>query len=760
MSDTLNTIEVLFGLRELPAFESQLSRVEKASLDIIKGIQDGFESAKSLPEKAVELIDKSTSGINQSLSIQYNKALSNLEIWYADLAKVMGISQPAIFTQLQNSFLSPLNKAISEMKDKASIAVDFVKEKFNIAYGFVSDFAEKTYAATIGKAYQLSKEIYDTTINHVLTNYPKVAKAIEGTWLMAKVASLGVAKTVVEIPQMIGKGIDFLKSYGSAILNTFQNAGISMLAVGKIALDLGVTLYQKSKDITLFLGKISGITYALMGAQKFVTFALQVTGVGAALAMIKKFVWGSGDEFGSMFEAFSVVSETIETVFEPMSNILLQLAGRLSEVVARVLTPFFLAISEILLKSLDYVNKLMTESKGFSEGLNFMSQVVSGIGEILVGMFSFIMETIIPILTPLFSEMIGIVQEMAKTLVPIFREIGTVLAPVFKNLVNSLLPAIRTLLQTIFSVWKTVFSTLATALPPLLKTIGEALVDVMPVLEKAFRAIGQLAIALAPALSAIVKILANVFSKVLPPVIWALSKILELAAFVVEWFSEILGDVFREYGETVVGVFDDIFVNIGKFFTWLPTAVSDAFNAVLDFFSSFGSSVMSVLGFDSAIDNVGSVFSSMLSLIQSPLEIMKSLINTSLVEPLRYALTGQIPIIGESLASLFGLELPTPFAEGGVVRTPTRAIVGEAGPEMILPLKPEIIQEILPTMFPTQSKIVVDDNTEINRTIISLLREEVALLKDLLRQKASQDVPIRTGPDIKFALTGFIGGGS
>ena len=65
----------------------------------------------------------------------------------------------------------------------------------------------------------------------------------------------------------------------------------------------------------------------------------------------------------------------------------------------------------------------------------------------------------------------------------------------------------------------------------------------------------------------------------------------------------------------------------------------------------------------------------------------------------------------------FGLPAAMEFAEGGVVNKPTNAIIGEAGPEAVVPLEnSELVKEMKEIRKATQQlvKIIGDGKTTIN----------------------------------------------
>jgi hypothetical protein len=82
-----------------------------------------------------------------------------------------------------------------------------------------------------------------------------------------------------------------------------------------------------------------------------------------------------------------------------------------------------------------------------------------------------------------------------------------------------------------------------------------------------------------------------------------------------------------------------------------------------------------------------SLMGKIMSLVAGPLEILKKALNTFVIEPVNAVLAWDPPAVpGGTVGNMLGVPAVQPMAAGGVVTSPTRALVGEAGPEAVVPL--------------------------------------------------------------------------
>ncbi len=121
----------------------------------------------------------------------------------------------------------------------------------------------------------------------------------------------------------------------------------------------------------------------------------------------------------------------------------------------------------------------------------------------------------------------------------------------------------------------------------------------------------------------------------------------------------------------------DVAVSVGNkmisFFDSMIKSITEPLSAMADF-----------LGLTAAGDAISGIWSGITGVVMAPIEALKSLYG-SIVSPFNAVLTYDLPFVG-SLVDLISWIKPIPaFAQGGYVSEPTLAMIGEAGPEWVVP---------------------------------------------------------------------------
>lgn len=144
-----------------------------------------------------------------------------------------------------------------------------------------------------------------------------------------------------------------------------------------------------------------------------------------------------------------------------------------------------------------------------------------------------------------------------------------------------------------------------------------------------------------------------------------------------------------EVWTATVSFFDETFKNIGQWFSDLWTGALEAWNT---FTGAIQKAVEIVAQFfKDAFDGVGKfirgVFDGLVAFIKAPLNLIIGMINTVVraLNSIRIDIPSWVPGIG---GKNFGINIqPIPaLADGGFVTNPTMALIGEAGPEVVMPL--------------------------------------------------------------------------
>jgi phage-related protein len=201
------------------------------------------------------------------------------------------------------------------------------------------------------------------------------------------------------------------------------------------------------------------------------------------------------------------------------------------------------------------------------------------------------------------------------------------LKPVAKKLTEVFKPAVEAVSAVLKFLWESIIK-------PLAKLVGDILLG---------------------AFKSLVSVLTNLWKNVLSP------------------FITFMKDVF-------LLIFDEVFTAIGGY---LSGAI-DAFKGVLNFITGVFTGDWQK-AWNGVKEIFGGIFDSLVSLVKAPINIIISMIN-KLIEGLNGIGIDLPEWMG---GGKFNFNLPKipKLAQGGIVSSPTLAMVGEAGPEMIVPLE-------------------------------------------------------------------------
>lgn len=219
---------------------------------------------------------------------------------------------------------------------------------------------------------------------------------------------------------------------------------------------------------------------------------------------------------------------------------------------------------------------------------------------------------------------------------------------------------------------------------------------------------------LSPVFTAIGDIFNWIYNTIIVPVVTGILLYIGIWAGIITWLWEtvispvfgLIGDIFNWLWNTIISpVIQYIQLGIqawGLIFTWLYesiispvfAALGTAFNwvwnsvisPVVDFISgaitNVGNTIRSVFG--GIADFVGTAFNAALNVVRGPINGIISLVNSAIsgLNKLSVTIPDWVPGVG---GQTWGLNIPRipMLAEGGVIRTGGRVLVGERGPEFL-----------------------------------------------------------------------------
>jgi hypothetical protein len=296
----------------------------------------------------------------------------------------------------------------------------------------------------------------------------------------------------------------------------------------------------------------------------------------------------------------------------------------------------------------------------FAELVDGILPVTEAIGDELAIAFT----ELSPVLTDIVKEIPALMTSLMP-LIPIIGQIATVffeliqsVLPVFIELLNIILPVIEELAPVVADALVVAFD----ALVPVLMSLIEAMV---PVVEALLPVMATLIEALAPVLVKVIDAFMPLLDLILPMVIQLIEFLTPILVVAAEILSVLLVNAvnylieafenFMEFLEPFTKTFEDTFGGISEFFYGIV-------NGMIGFFEGFANSV---------ITGVNAIIRAF---------------NRLRIDVPATAFTDAFTI-KFNIPELSKISLPrVALAEGGIVTGPTSALIGEAGPEAVIPL--------------------------------------------------------------------------
>jgi phage-related protein len=332
-------------------------------------------------------------------------------------------------------------------------------------------------------------------------------------------------------------------------------------------------------------------------------------------------------QYGGVAAATANASTKIALAFD---NIKEQAGGVLLPVFAELvegLMPVTEAIGNELGTTLEALSPVLIDIAKMIPGLlTAFTPLIPVLGQLAVIFFQMV-EKLLPVFVELFTMLLPIISELAPIIADVFLTALDALLPVFMSLAEALMPLVMALLP--------VLSTLITALAPVLVKVIDAFM---------------------PLLDLILPILIDLIEFLVP--------ILVLAA---EILSVLLVNA--------VGYLTDAFANFMAFLEPFTKAFEDTFGGLENFFYGI---INGMIGMWEGFAN---------SIINGVNFVIRALNRIQVKAPKWVTdLTGMTSF-GFNIAELPNIVLPRiALAEGGIVTGPMNALIGEAGPEAVIPL--------------------------------------------------------------------------
>lgn len=362
-----------------------------------------------------------------------------------------------------------------------------------------------------------------------------------------------------------------------------------------------------------------------------------VTAIAVVAALVATFVL-----LYTQFQSFRDMISNLAALFTGVFQIALQAVYDIfSRLYNEVLVPMFSWIQANVVPVLDQVFQKISEViQVFIDNLPAfqaaIQPVIDAVGNVLVAAFQFLGKVIDwiwkNVLKPLVDFILANIVPAFEVIVPVIAEVLRVLGEVVAFIVNLLVPIFDALWKVVEFVFTAIKTNIENAWNGIIKPVLTALWDfitkfIVPVLQTLWTVAGK------------------VFEGIKKAVQDAWSRIWEAIKPVVYWIRDNIMPVINDLKDKFTAAFEGISKSVGGIWEGLKAGFKTGINGIIDFINRF----------------IGSINRA----IQSFSELSQS--------------------VGGARID-FRVGTIQRLAEGGVINSPTLAMIGEAGREVVMPL--------------------------------------------------------------------------
>ena len=628
-------------------------------------------------------------------------------------------------TDMDNQFKSIFDGLGDKLKglfDYLAKLWDLFKQGFSLSFRW--DSLERLKNALSG-IWQSIKDIFeDGTVLQAAARFgEKLAFALGQTAGAIANVIMGIA---VFLAESLNKSLNDTKwDIKSWLIRMFDINGDIVASIGNIAQSIGQIFYDTitSEPATnMGAGLISAFTYAFMGVTELVSKYTRDT-IGSIEETITENQSGITKLLTGLFKDLEPVAQAIASsmkkLFESVNQVydehIKPLLDSSSALMSDVVGSFVKGWNENIQPVLEKIGN------GFSDTIkNHIEPALEKIGGI-IGSFADFSKAINEVFGPAISF---IVEKLTVVLAPVIEYIGEVWRVLF-NTIADVIGGIADIVKGVFDVLtelltgdgekiKEGFLSIFGGVKDIISSIFSGIVDLV---SAALKLLWDITVAIFKSIwDAIVAIFSGVGSWFSERFQEAWDAIVNIFSNLGSWFSERWSDVinalsnvspwFTDMFQNAWNGLTGIFANFGPWFgdrwsdvtnalsnvsSWFGDTFTRAYNAVVNAFSGIGSFFSGVWStVESIFVNAGqmvgeAVGGAFRSAVNAVLGTIENVVNGFI--GMINSVIGLInKITGVHLGGIGYVSLPR-LARGGIVDSPTVAMIGEAGKEVVMPLE-------------------------------------------------------------------------
>jgi TP901 family phage tail tape measure protein len=296
---------------------------------------------------------------------------------------------------------------------------------------------------------------------------------------------------------------------------------------------------------------------------------------------------------------------------------------------------------------------------------------------------------LVPIIVDALAEMGPVIEEIGPAVGDAFREMAPALAEIAKH-IPALIQAFIPLIPVIAQIAAVFFEIIAAVLPIFVDLIDQLLPlfeELVPILADAFLTILMAAV---PIILALAEALVPVVMALLPPLVDLITKLTPIVMQVITAFMPLI--------ELVLPILVGLIEFLIPILEFVANVLSVVLVAAVDFF------IGAIENLTTFIEKFGTFFENtwiglrivFATVVNAMITGFETFVNNFVrgINRLIQTYNNVVSVLGGKKLSLVGevkfsrVEVPElkPMATGGIVTGPTAALIGEAGPEAVIPL--------------------------------------------------------------------------
>ncbi len=439
----------------------------------------------------------------------------------------------------------------------------------------------------------------------------------------------------------------------------------------------------------LFKGPILGAIEKIIGALTTVVDALikplEII-LGVVVDLINQLIDPITVLVNMFGEIVAIVADALVPVIEVVANLITKLVEPLSTILTSLLEPIgaiFGKIADVVGKIANLVADYLTVY--FETLIGVVMSLITALMPIVDTILKVIVDTLLPAFQGLLSEIIGAVTELIKAALPIVEQ-------VFDILVKELLPVLLDVLKALIPVALQIVE----ALIPIVESVFEVAAQLLPIITRLIKSLIPVAVKIIEALMPLVTAILDVVVSLLPVIIQLIDAILPIVIPIVDAFAllvETILPMLIPVIELFAGIIESLLPILDPFIVAIESVLVPLIGAVAALFKGeFGEAFDFILeAFNGIIETIKSAFFAVVDVLKGVFKTIGNFLVNAIngaigaINGIDVTVPDWVPIVGGKEFSLNIPEIPA-LATGGIVDEPTLALIGEAGPEAVIPL--------------------------------------------------------------------------